>query len=113
TTMAKDYLDNVQVHAEETIHPVVRVHPETGRKLLYVNEGWTTRIVELTPAESAHLLAMLFEHVKSPDFTMRWRWAPNDLVIWDNRSALHYAVPDYDTDRVMQRVQIAGNRPWS
>ncbi len=53
--------------------------------------------MELQPAESAHLLALLFEHVKSPDFTMRYRWAPNDLAIWDNRAVQHYAVPDYDT----------------
>ncbi|MCK9928918.1 TauD/TfdA family dioxygenase [Frankia sp. Mgl5] len=53
--------------------------------------------MELQPAESAHLLALLFEHVKSPDFTMRYRWTPNDLAIWDNRAVQHYAVPDYDT----------------
>ncbi|SQD96769.1 hypothetical protein FMEAI12_3760015 [Parafrankia sp. Ea1.12] len=53
--------------------------------------------MELQPAESAHLLALLFEHVKSPDFTMRYRWAPNDLAIWDNLAVQHYAVPDYGT----------------
>ncbi|WP_160144285.1 MULTISPECIES: TauD/TfdA family dioxygenase [unclassified Parafrankia] len=68
-----------------------------ARKALFVNEAWTTRIVELQPAESAHLLALLFEHVKSPDFTMRYRWAPNDLAIWDNLAVQHYAVPDYGT----------------
>ncbi|MDT3445792.1 MULTISPECIES: TauD/TfdA family dioxygenase [unclassified Pseudofrankia] len=99
-------------HGLEHVHPVIRVHPETGRKALFVSEGWTTRIVELTPAESAHLLALLFEHVKSPDFTMRHRWAPNDVAMWDNRAVQHYAVPDYGSTRVMQRVVLAGDRPY-
>ena len=92
------------------VHPVVRAHPETGRKALYVNQTWTTRIVELEPVESSHILAMLFEHVKSPDFNMRWRWAPNDIAVWDNRVVLHYAVADYDTERAMQRIVIASER---
>jgi taurine dioxygenase len=103
---------NQRTHGVEHAHPVVRVHPETGRKALFVNEGWTTRIVELSKAESAHVLALLFEHVKSPDFCMRWNWAPNDLALWDNRSVQHYAVPDYDGERVMQRVVLAGDRPY-
>lgn len=95
----------------EHVHPVVLVHPETGRKALFVNEGWTTRIVELTKAESAHVLSLLFEHVKSPDFSMRWHWAPNDLALWDNRSVQHYAVPDYSSERIMQRVLISSEQP--
>jgi taurine dioxygenase len=102
---------NERTHGFEYVHPVVRVHPETGRKALFVNEGWVTRIVELQPAESAHILSMLFEHVKSPEFFMRWRWAPNDLALWDNRSVQHFAVPDYKGERVMQRVVLAGDRP--
>lgn len=100
------------IHDLEYIHPVIRLHPETGRKALFVNEGQTTRIVELTKAESDHVLALLFEHVKSPDFTMRWRWKPNDVAFWDNRAVQHYAVPDYDTPRRMQRVILAGDRPY-
>jgi taurine dioxygenase len=95
----------------ESIQPVVRVHPVTGRKALFVTAASTTRIVELTPAESAHLLALLFEHVKSPDFAMRHRWSVNDIAVWDNRSVMHYAVPDYEGRRVMQRVVLAGSRP--
>jgi len=102
---------NKLVHGGEHVHPVIRVHPETGRKALFVNEGWTTRIVELAPAESAHVLALLFEHIKSPDFMMRWRWQPNDVALWDNRAVQHYAVPDYDSERVMQRCVLAGDRP--
>jgi alpha-ketoglutarate-dependent taurine dioxygenase len=103
--------DSASEHGYEYVHPVIRVHPETGRNALYVSESWTTRIVELTPAESAQVLALLFEHVKSPDFTMRFRWAPNDIAVWDNRAVQHYAVPDYETSRVMQRVVLAGDRP--
>jgi taurine dioxygenase len=95
----------------ENVHPLVRVHPETGRKALFINPSFVTRIVELTPAESARLIALLSEHVKSPDFWMRWRWSPNDIAIWDNRSVLHYAVPDYTEERFMQRVFVAGDRP--
>lgn len=99
------------VHGLENVHPVIRVHPETGRKALFVNQSWTTHIVELTEAESDHVLGLLFEHVKSPDFTMRWHWQPNDLAMWDNRAVQHYAVPDYDGPRVMQRVVLAGDKP--
>jgi taurine dioxygenase len=104
---------NAQLHGADRAHPVVAVHPETGRRAIYVSEAWTTRIVELEPAESAHVLALLFEHVKSPDFSLRWRWAPNDLALWDNRAVQHYAVPDYAGERVMQRVVLAGERPLS
>ena len=77
-----------------------------------IGEVTVTRIVELTEAESDHLLALLFEHIKQPDFCMRWRWSPNDLAMWDNRSVQHYAVPDYASERVMQRVELAGDRPF-
>jgi taurine dioxygenase len=93
------------------VHPVVAVHPETGRKALYVSEGWTRRIVELPPAQSTHLLALLYDHVKSPMFTMRWRWSPGDVALWDNRSVQHYAVPDYDKGRIIQRLVLKGERP--
>ena len=92
------------------IHPVVTVHPETGRKTLFVNEGWTRCIVELPPAQSVHLLALLYDHIKSPAYTMRWRWSPGDVGLWDNRAVQHFAVPDYDGGRVIQRVVTEG---WS
>ncbi len=106
-----DRAAGAQAQGGEHIHPVVRVHPETGRKALFVNESATTRIVELGAAESAQILALLFQHVKSPDFAMRWRWTPNDVALWDNRAVQHYAVPDYQAERVMQRVVLAGDRP--
>ena len=94
------------------VHPAVRVHPETGRKALFVDELWTERIVELEADESASLLAFLFEHVKKPNFTMRWQWRPNDLALWDNRAFQHYAVNDYTANRVMQKSLLAGDRPY-
>lgn len=100
-----------QAFGAEHAHPVVLVHPETGRKALYVNASWTTRIVEMAPDESDMLLRFLFDHVKRPDFCMRWRWSPGDLAIWDNRCVQHYAVPDYEGPRMMQRVDTAGQRP--
>jgi taurine dioxygenase len=98
-------------HPPERVHPVIQIHPETGRKALYVNEAWTTRILELGPGESDAILGFLFEHVKSPDFNMRWRWEPDDLAFWDNCAVQHYAVPDYTSERVMQRIVLAGDEP--
>jgi taurine dioxygenase len=94
------------------IHPVVRVHPETGRKALFVNELWTEKIVELSTFESERLLAMLYEHARSMEFTMRWRWRVNDIVVWDNRAFQHYAVRDYTAARALQKTLIAGDRPY-
>ena len=94
------------------VHPVIRVHPETGRKALFVDELWTEYVVELQPDESAHLLAFLFEHIKKPDFSIRWHWKPNDIALWDNRSFQHYAVPDYHEKRVLQKAILAGDRPY-
>lgn len=98
-------------HAPEQVHPVVLTHPESGRKALYVNESFTIRIVELERLESQAVLDFLFRHVERPDFTVRWKWTPNDIAFWDNRSVQHYAVPDYQTARVMQRIVLAGVRP--
>lgn len=95
----------------ESIHPVVTVHPETGRKALYVNECTTLRIVELIPIESMQVLTALFMHIRTPDFQCRWRWSANDLAFWDNRCVQHYAVPDYEEARVMQRIELAGEAP--
>jgi alpha-ketoglutarate-dependent taurine dioxygenase len=98
-------------HAAEQVHPVVLTHPETGRKALYVSESFTTRIVELSPAESRSVLDMLFRHIGSPCFSMRWKWSANDVAIWDNRCVQHFAVPDYESTRTMQRIVLAGVRP--
>lgn len=93
------------------VHPVIRVHPESGRKSLYVCGNYTTRIIELSESESRRLLAMLFEHIKSPQFQCRYRWEPNTLALWDNRVVQHCAIPDYNERRVMYRTMISGTRP--
>ena len=93
------------------VHPVVRIHPESGRKSLFVCGNYTTRIVELSELESRRLLAMLFEHIKSPQFQCRYRWERNTLALWDNRVVQHCAIPDYQERRVMYRTMISGTRP--
>jgi taurine dioxygenase len=93
-------------------HPVVRVHPESGRKMLNVNANWTQSIDGLSYAESTALLAFLFDHVKSPEFQVRLHWNAGDIAFWDNRAVQHYAVADYTSRRVMQRITITGDRPF-
>ncbi|MGW2412924.1 TauD/TfdA dioxygenase family protein [Streptomyces tubercidicus] len=94
-------------------HPVVRRHPETGRRMLFVNASFTTHIVGLGRAESDRLLRLLFQQAQVPEFQVRWRWQPGDLAFWDNRATQHYAVNDYGAHRrVAERVAIAGDRPY-
>ena len=93
-------------------HPVVRTHPETGRKGLFVNRSFTTRIDGLSKLESSWLLGLLFEHTEQPAFQLRHRWQRDDLVIWDNRCTQHLAVADYaPAHRLMHRVTVVGDRP--
>ena len=111
---ALDKLGNVlrrDTPAEPTVHPVVRVHPETGRKAIFVNGNFTTGIVELAPDESAAVLAMLYEKLNAPDVQVRWRWAPASVAIWDNRATQHCAIPDYTERRVMHRCMMQGSAP--
>ncbi|KWT62125.1 taurine dioxygenase [Streptomyces albus subsp. albus] len=94
-------------------HPVVRRHPETGRRMLFVNTSFTTRIVGLERAESDRLLRLLFQQAHVPEFQVRFRWQAGDIAFWDNRATQHYAVNDYGTQRrVAERVAIAGDRPY-
>ena len=93
------------------VHPVVRTHPETGRRTLFVNGNFTTRIVELSLDESNAVLAMLFEHIKSPTIQCRFHWTEGAVALWDNRAVQHFASPDYDERRLMHRVLLAGDKP--
>ena len=93
------------------LHPVVRVHPETGRKGLFVSGNWVDRIVGLSDEESDSLLHFLYEHVKSPELQCRFRWERDSIAFWDNRITQHYAVADYRERRIMHRVMLAGDVP--
>jgi taurine dioxygenase len=93
-------------------HPIVRTHPETGRKSLYLNTAHTTGIKGMTDAESAPLLQFLFEHQVKPEFTCRFAWEPDCIAFWDNRCAMHNPVNDYHGyKRLMQRITLQGTRP--
>jgi taurine dioxygenase len=94
------------------MHPVVRTHPETGRKLLYVNASYTVGFEGMTEAESRPLLDFLLEQGHRPEFTCRFRWAKGSVAFWDNRCTKHLAVHDAKPHRrLMRRVQISGDRP--
>lgn len=96
----------------DAIHPVVRIHPETGRRALYVNVAHAAHFEGMTPEESAPLLNFLFQHQVRPEFTCRVAWAPGTLALWDNRCTLHNPVNDYHGHlRRMHRITLAGDRP--
>jgi taurine dioxygenase len=92
-------------------HPVVRVHPESGRKGLFVNPGFTSHVVGVSDAESRAILDLLYAHLTKPEHTIRHRWRAGDVGIWDNRSTSHYANRDYTEVRTMRRITLAGDRP--
>lgn len=110
------YLDTEKIAARRKSsppvhHPVVRVHPDTGRKALYVSKAVTTRFRGMTPAESEGLLSYLFEHSVRPELTLRHRWHVNDVGIWDNRCTLHLALKDFEhsSPRHMYRMAVVGD----
>jgi len=93
-------------------HPVIRTHPVSGKKALFVQDGFTTHINELTAPESKALLGFLSAHSVKPEFVVRWKWRLGDVAFWDNRVTLHYATDDYrPARRVMNRATIVGDRP--
>ncbi len=97
-----------------SVHPVVRVHPETGRRALFVNPASTSRVIGLPSAESRHVLDLLFEQVTRPEYTVRFRWEPGSVAIWDNRVTAHLSAGDFGHTgqrRILHRVTILGDRP--
>ena len=93
-------------------HPVVAVHPWTGKKLLYVNRGQTTQINQLPRGESDAILNFLFDHIECPEWQMRFRWREHSIAFWDNRCAQHRAIWDYWPNiRSGYRIQIKGTQP--
>ena len=94
------------------LHPVVRVHPETGRRNLFVNPKFTLRVVDFPEAQSDRLLRLLYDHMTDPRFVVRYHWAPGTLAFWDNRATMHYGIFDYEGERrVMHRVTLRGDAP--
>lgn len=94
-------------------HPVIRTHPETGRKAIYVNSAFTREIDDMNPDESEELLQILYRQASYPEYQTRLRWRPNTIAFWDNRSVQHYAVSDYyPQKRVVERVTIIGDAPY-
>jgi taurine dioxygenase len=96
---------------QQATHPVVRTHPDTGRKSLFVNRTFTSHVVELRRTESDALLDYLYTWSEQPAFQCRYQWDEGTIGIWDNRCTQHYAVPDYDDRRIIERVTVIGDTP--
>ncbi len=107
-------LHDAQPHGKPdsmSVHPVVRVHPVTKRKSLFVNEHFTRRIVELSHQESAVLLSHLTRWASNPRFTVRYHWTEGTIAMWDNRCTQHFVMDDFDEERIIQRVTVMGDEP--
>lgn len=110
---ARQRLETAKRNNPPVVHPVIRTHPVTQRRGLFVQEGFTTHINELSSAESKAVLKFLFEHSVKPEFVVRWRWRVGDVAFWDNRVTQHYAIDDYrPARRVMNRATILGEAPY-
>lgn len=104
-----DRIGNQQAATQDVVHPVVIRHPESGRKTLYVNPGFTVSFDGWTQAESEPLLRFLYQHAARPEFSCRFQWAAGSLAFWDNRATWHYAMNDYHGHRrVMHRITVKG-----
>jgi alpha-ketoglutarate-dependent taurine dioxygenase len=108
------YLARIRENPLVSVHPVVRVHPETGERALYVSPGFTSHIIGIPRHESDALLKLFFEQIQRPAFTVRFRWQPGDIAFWDNRATAHLAPQDLahlDVERVLYRVTLTGDVP--
>jgi alpha-ketoglutarate-dependent sulfate ester dioxygenase len=106
--------DLVRTNPLASIHPVVRVHPETKERVLYVNPSFTREIVDLSPRQSRHVLDLLFEEIGRPEYSVRFKWEPGSVAFWDNRAALHLAPRDFEHvegERVLHRITLVGDVP--
>ncbi len=113
TVEDRERLENSFRKNPPVVHPVVRIHPETGAEILFVNEGFTTRINEISEQESDAMLSFLFEHAVKEEFHLRWKWQEGDVAIWDNRCTQHKALFDYgDEHRIMHRATVNGSVPF-
>lgn len=110
--MGPEMAERLRPEFPPVVHPVVRTHPETGRRTLFVNRDFTTRIIGLEPVESDALLDLLYRQADYPEYQCRFHWSAGAVALWDNRATQHYANSDYFPQRrVMERVSIAGDRP--
>lgn len=108
------YVRHLLDHQVATLHPLVRVHPETGERILYVNGYYVEQIADLSRAESQALLDLLLDQAVRPEYTVRFRWEPGSVAFWDNRATIHLAPSDnvhLDHPRTMHRVMLAGDVP--
>src|ERR1700754_3643948 len=106
--------DLVRVAPLASIHPVVRIHPETRERVVYVNPSFTREIVDLAPRERRHILDLLFEEIARPEYSVRFKWAPGSVAFWDNRAVLHLAPRDFehvDGDCILHRITLVGDIP--
>jgi len=107
---------NLEEYSNE--HPIVRTHPETGKKILYVNWTYTKSIIGIDKKESDDLLTKIFKHQERLELTCRFKWTKNAVAIWDNRSVIHYAIADYFPNRglgyrrIMDRIAVRGEKPF-
>jgi alpha-ketoglutarate-dependent sulfate ester dioxygenase len=108
------YAQRIEANPLVSVHPVVRVHPETGERALFVNPGFTSHILDVSPSQSDKLLEIFFEQVTRAAFTVRFRWNPGDIAFWDNRATAHLApqdLDDTDVERVLYRITLKGDIP--
>jgi alpha-ketoglutarate-dependent taurine dioxygenase len=114
-TLNQDFIQRIAANQKVTEHPIVRVHPETGQRVLWVSPKFLREIVGLTPTESNSLLAMLKTHAVRPEFTLRFKWTPGSVAMWDNRSTAHLAPRDFQRtgfDRQLYRTTTVGDIPF-